>query len=43
MTGKLSNILLDTPQQKTRGRREYDIRLEKPDPTNVATAVDYPG
>ena len=39
----LSNMLLDLPQQKTGKRRsEYDIGLEKPDPTNVVTTVDYP-
>ncbi len=39
----LSNMLLDLPQQKTGKRRsEYDIGLEKPDPTNVTTTVDYP-
>jgi hypothetical protein len=40
----LSNMLLDLPQQKTGKRRaEYDIGLEKPDPTNGTTITDYPG
>ncbi len=40
----LSNMLLDLPQQKTGTRRaEYDVGLEKPDPTNGTTIVDYPG
>ncbi len=40
----LSNMLLDLPQQKTGKRRaEYDIGLEKPDPTNGTTTTDYPG
>ncbi|HZY93788.1 MAG TPA: hypothetical protein VFE98_02880 [Candidatus Bathyarchaeia archaeon] len=39
----LSNMLLDMPTSKTQKRRdEYNIGLEKPDPTNVATIVDYP-
>ncbi len=40
----LSNMLLDLPQQKTGKRRsEYDIGLERPDPTNGTTTTDYLG